>query len=164
MKTSSGGPNFAAVFWTYSKSFSPTFLSLSSGILGTSQDWPQKTAFPCLRVHWRAATIKKKTKWEKRDYSKIRSFLEICGKSTCMSLKVTRADMRIMLFCAQILCLSLRLVTHITKDLGKQKWLTLSSFKPDVPWPFFHDSILYAWSEFFYNVLFREFRWLCTPD
>lgn len=115
----------------------------------------------------RAATTKtpKRNPNEKREIiPKIRTFLKICGKSTCISLKVIRADMRIMLILTQILCLSLRLVTHITKDLDKQKWLTLSSFKPDVPQPFFHDSILYAWSEFFYNVLFREFRWLCTPD
>jgi len=52
---------------------------------------------------------------------KVRTFSEICGKSICISLKVIRADMRIRLIPTQILCLSLRLVTHITKDLDKQK-------------------------------------------
>lgn len=118
------------------------------------------------------ATQKKKHKWQrtrntndKREMiSQTRVFSEICGKSLCMSLKVIRADMRIMLIPTQTLCRSLRLVTQIIKDLDKQRWLVFSSFKPDVPQPYFHDSILYAWSEFFYDAVLREFRWLCTPD
>lgn len=50
---------------------------------------------------------------------KIRTFLEICGKSIRITLKVIRADMRMMLMPTQILCLSFRLMTRITKDLDK---------------------------------------------
>lgn len=53
--------------------------------------------------------------------SQTRVFSEICGKSLCMSLKVIRADMRIMLIPTQTLCRSLRLVTQIMKDLDKQR-------------------------------------------
>lgn len=119
-------------------------------------------------VPWRAAAAPEMLVNERREtIPKPRILLETCGRSICISLKVTRADTGIMLILipAQILCLSLRLVTHITKEvLDKPKWLTLSSFRPDVPQPFRHDSVSYARSELSCHVLFGDFRWLCTPD